>query len=219
MKQREKLRWFNFKAGFAFHAFNAWEHVNEKGETEISIIVCGTDFIDLDLPLSSNQRYPKPHHYRINLTTQETFEKCVSDVECEFPIIHPNLVGRPIKFAFCATLSKNRQLLFDGLVKFDLSSLQKGSIKEVASIKYGGDRFGGEAVFVPRKNSQAEDDGFLMAFVFDEKTEKSEFVVFDAKTMSPEPIVRVALPQRVPYGFHGLFIDEEKLNHQKDYLP
>ena len=37
---------------------------------------------------------------------------------------------------------------------------------------------------------------------------ESEVVIIDAKTMAPEPVAVVKLPQRVPYGFHALFISE-----------
>jgi len=104
-------------------------------------------------------------------------------------------------------------------VKFDLSNVQNGSIKEIGRIPYGANRYAGEAVFVPRKDSKEEDDGFLMTFIFDDVSQKSEFVVFNAKTMSPEPLVRVVMPQRVPFGFHGLFVEEAKLKNQKDSLP
>jgi len=32
--------------------------------------------------------------------------------------------------------------------------------------------------------------------------------VIDAKTMSPEPVAVVELPNRVPYGFHAFFVTE-----------
>ena len=37
---------------------------------------------------------------------------------------------------------------------------------------------------------------------------ESEVVIIDAKTMAPEPVAVVKLPQRVPYGFHALFMSE-----------
>ena len=33
-------------------------------------------------------------------------------------------------------------------------------------------------------------------------------MIIDAKTMAPEPVAVVALPKRVPYGFHALFVNE-----------
>jgi hypothetical protein len=36
----------------------------------------------------------------------------------------------------------------------------------------------------------------------------SEVHVYNAKTMSSEPVAVVKLPARVPYGFHALFVNE-----------
>lgn len=55
-----------------------------------------------------------------------------------------------------------------------------------------------------------------MTYVHNEKTNVSEFVVYDAKNMSSKPVARVTLPRRVPYGFHGLHVTEEQLKQQFD---
>ena len=38
--------------------------------------------------------------------------------------------------------------------------------------------------------------------------------VYDTKTMSSVPVAKVAMPQRVPMGFHGLFVHQEQLKMQ-----
>ena len=53
-----------------------------------------------------------------------------------------------------------------------------------------------------------------MTYVYDEPKQRSFFVVYDAKTMSSQPVARVALPQRVPFGFHGIFMSEAQLQSQ-----
>nr|CAB3466645.1 unnamed protein product [Digitaria exilis] len=45
---------------------------------------------------------------------------------------------------------------------------------------------------------------------------KSEVNVIDAKTMSPDPVAVVELPNRVPYGFHAFFVTEEQLAQQAE---
>jgi len=59
-----------------------------------------------------------------------------------------------------------------------------------------------EAVFVPRPGATAEDDGWLCAFVTDRASERSELVVLDARDVEGEPVARVHLRRRVPFGFH-----------------
>ena len=59
-----------------------------------------------------------------------------------------------------------------------------------------------------------EDDGYLVLFVYDERTQASEFVVYNARTLSSKPVARVPLPQRVPYGFHGKHINAAEFQSQ-----
>jgi carotenoid cleavage dioxygenase len=67
-------------------------------------------------------------------------------------------------------------------------------------------------VFVPAAGADpATDDGWVMTYVHDENSGRSEFVVLDASRFEAAPVARVALPQRVPYGFHGSWISDEAL--------
>jgi carotenoid cleavage dioxygenase len=50
-----------------------------------------------------------------------------------------------------------------------------------------------------------------MTYVFDKAKNTSDFVIFDAKTMSQEPVASVHLP-RVPFGFHGNWVDASVAN-------
>ena len=54
-----------------------------------------------------------------------------------------------------------------------------------------------------------------MTYVYDALKQSSSFVVYDAHTFSSEPVARVRLPQRVPFGFHGLFLSEQQLQSQQ----
>ena len=64
-----------------------------------------------------------------------------------------------------------------------------------------------EPVFIPKKDAKSEDDGFVVGFVYDEKTDLSDFIILDAQNFSDAPLARVTLPQRVPFGFHGSWIN------------
>ncbi len=87
-----------------------------------------------------------------------------------------------------------------------------------------------EARFVPRmKNSKpnvdnAEDDGYLLFYAFDETqldeegeapdSAISELWILYAKTMR-DVICRIQLPQRVPYGLHGNWFSEGQIRDQR----
>jgi carotenoid cleavage dioxygenase len=63
-----------------------------------------------------------------------------------------------------------------------------------------------ECVFVPSREDAAEDDGWLLTFVYDGARGGSDLVVLDASGMERPPTARIRLPQRVPFGFHGSWI-------------
>ncbi|HEY9667994.1 MAG TPA: carotenoid oxygenase family protein, partial [Coleofasciculaceae cyanobacterium] len=102
-------------------------------------------------------------------------------------------------------MAPNPMPLFDGLIKYDLSN---GTSQ---THEFGEGRYGGEAVFAPRPGATTEDDGWLMTFVHDEASGASELVVVDAQDVAAEPVARVIMPRRVPYGFHGAWVSEEQL--------
>ncbi|KAL8772935.1 MAG: hypothetical protein Q9209_001955 [Squamulea sp. 1 TL-2023] len=81
-----------------------------------------------------------------------------------------------------------------------------------------------EPRFVARQDGVAEDDGWLLSYVFDERQlqedgecmpgAKSELWIIDAKSMS-EVVAKIQLPQRVPYGLHGNWFSKEDVSSQR----
>lgn len=81
-----------------------------------------------------------------------------------------------------------------------------------------------EPRLVPRANAQSEDDGYLLFYAFDESqlnedgrckdNATSELWILDAKNMR-DIVCRIHLPQRVPYGFHGMFFTERQIAQQR----
>ncbi|KAF2007609.1 carotenoid oxygenase [Amniculicola lignicola CBS 123094] len=84
--------------------------------------------------------------------------------------------------------------------------------------------FAQEARFVSRSNPVSEDDGYLLFYVFDEgqlnedgeceERARSELWILNAKNMQ-DIVVKVKLPQRVPYGLHGNWFTEEQIGSQR----
>ena len=64
----------------------------------------------------------------------------------------------------------------------------------------------GEAVFAPRLNASAEDDGYVICFVYDKARGTSECHIIDAQRFEAEPVARIRIPQRVPHGFHAAWV-------------
>ena len=65
----------------------------------------------------------------------------------------------------------------------------------------------GEPLFVP--GGPGEGEGWLMTYTYDHARNASSFIVLDAQNVARGPIAEIALPQRVPYGFHGTWVPDD----------
>jgi len=148
-------------------------------------------------------------------------QKQLSVSAIDFPRINESYTGRKQRYVYCTILESTVKvtgiLKMTGIIKFDLHAVPEndkehlevgGNVMGIYDL--GPNRFCSEAVFVPKEPgvSGEEDDGYLIFFVHDENTGKSEVNVIDAKTMSADPVAVVELPNRVPYGFHAFFVNE-----------
>jgi carotenoid cleavage dioxygenase-like enzyme len=61
---------------------------------------------------------------------------------------------------------------------------------------------------VPASATAAEDEGWLLTYVYDAARDTSALVMLDAKDFTGKPVAAIALPQRVPFGFHGSWLPE-----------
>ncbi|MGB8404958.1 MAG: carotenoid oxygenase family protein [Mycobacterium sp.] len=63
----------------------------------------------------------------------------------------------------------------------------------------------GEPLFVPRSDTAAEDDGWLLVLNHDLPSHRSQLVIFDARTIADGPLASAHLEHHLPIGFHGTF--------------
>jgi carotenoid cleavage dioxygenase-like enzyme len=68
-----------------------------------------------------------------------------------------------------------------------------------------------ETLFVPAGARAAEGEGWLLTFGYDAARDGSDLLVLDATRVADGPVARVRLPRRVPYGFHGCWVDAAAL--------
>ncbi|MBE9157035.1 carotenoid oxygenase family protein [Nodosilinea sp. LEGE 06152] len=198
------IRWFEAPSCYVFHTLNAYEDGDD-----IVLIACRTGSTNVlgaspDAHEGDNRQVgsdvPLLHQWRFNLKTGAVREQALDDRACEFPRINEQYLGRQSRYGYAGKSTPTPMPKFDGLLKFDLDN---GSV-QVHS--FGAERYGGEGVFVLRPDATAEDDGWLMTFVHDEAQDASELVVVSTQAMTDEPIARIQMPQRVPYGFHGTWV-------------
>ena len=125
----------------------------------------------------------------------------------EFPRVDERRVGRPARFGYAVETRPGPAgfAMEAVLVKYDLKA---GTTEEH---RFGPGRVPGEGVFVPASDDAGEDDGYVLAYVYDAATDSSSLVILDAGAFAATPVATVALPQRVPFGFHGSWVPDAVL--------
>jgi carotenoid cleavage dioxygenase len=65
-------------------------------------------------------------------------------------------------------------------------------------------------VFVARDDAKAEDDGWVMSYVYDAARGATDVVILDAQDFAGAPVATITLPVRVPFGFHGNWLPDPR---------
>lgn len=192
-----QVKWFDINPCYVFHPMNSYE----DGES-IVLDVARFSHIWRDSPMD----FPSPDLWRwtIDLKTGQVAEEQVDDRSAEFPRVADSVIGRKHRYGYMMGMALDANpddpmSTSGSMLKYDR---EKG---ERTEIDLGRGRTGGEAVFVGSENPNAEDDGYLMTFVYDAESDASQFVIMDAASMDNEPVASIELP-RVPSGFHGSWI-------------
>lgn len=208
----KSIRWFEIPTCMVYHTANAYEEGDEI--VLLGLRMPSTNLLipsdDIEMGKSSDDEVAKMCCWRINLKTGVVTEKLIDDQVTEFPRINDNFMGRKTRYIYAgqAAIYAGRPL-FDCVRKYDL---EKGTAE---SYFYGRGRFGGEGVFAPRPGATVEDDGWVITYIHDTITNKSELVILNAQNITDGPIAQVLLPQRVPYGFHCAWVSSEQMASQK----
>jgi carotenoid cleavage dioxygenase-like enzyme len=193
----DEVRWFDVAPCYVFHPLNA----HDDGDRVVLDVVRYDRLFDVS-PLGPDEAAAMLWRWTLDTATGTVTEEQLSDQPMEFPRVDERLVGRPHRWAYASTLrSEGDRNEFGGqLVRVDAKS------GGTTVVDLGPDRLGGEWVMVPRHDGAAEDDGWLLSFVHDLGSGRSELVVLPAADPADGPVARVLLPTRVPLGFHGNWV-------------
>mmetsp|Transcript_10887 Transcript_10887/g.14180 ORF Transcript_10887/g.14180 Transcript_10887/m.14180 type:complete len:252 (-) Transcript_10887:437-1192(-) len=201
---KNEMKWFEVAPCSVFHTANAFEDVDENSNMIITLHACRFPKIKLfDLVDVADEEENQLYEWKLNLNTGEVTEGILCPVFGEFPVVNPKLQGRKYRYVWLARFYKADRTTprFDGVMKVDTVERRL-----VSTIEYGAGKFGGECSFVPKKGAQSEDDGYLVGIVHDESTVNTQFYIMDSLDMNV--LCRVQLSARVPYGFHGIWVDD-----------
>jgi carotenoid cleavage dioxygenase len=195
------VRWFAVEPCFIFHTLNAYD----EGNTVVLDACRNSEVWRKAGDMQSSTGRLTLHRFRFDLASGAVKEETLDERPMEFPRVADEVVGRKHRFGYTAGLVPGRSdnPAFAGILKCDL----EGGRTEMHDCGPG--RTAGESVFVQARGAEAgSDDGYLLTYVHDAATNGSELWVLDASHMTKPPIARVALPQRVPNGFHGSWLPD-----------
>ncbi len=215
----DQIRWFEAKPTYMYHVSNAWEEDDGQGGTEI--VMTGTPFrlprdwrgnVDVD-------RFPKMlanlehdfmfYEWRFNLRTGQTRERVIDDIiNQEFPVINSWMQGHKTRYSWnmlMGRINRAEDPRFCGIVRYDLERDSCTTYHE------GVHKWYSEPPFAPADHAKAEDDGYLVGFMWDDVAQQSFVTVFDARDISKGPVARIRIPVRVPNGFHATWVSAERL--------
>ena len=189
---RKGLVWFEAPACYVFHIVNAYE--TDGGEVVVDVIRHPrTHDHDRQGP---NEGTPVLMRWTLDRARRRLTERLLDDHGGEFPRLDDRLGGQDYRYAYTAHWWGD---------KVSSGPLYKHDVRGGRTVvhDFGPGHASLEPVFVPRTGATDEDDGYVMAYVFDGERNASNVVILSAQDFAGQPLAVVELPVRVPFGFHG----------------
>ncbi|HEX2574756.1 MAG TPA: carotenoid oxygenase family protein [Aquihabitans sp.] len=196
----EDIRWTDVPLGFTFHGLNA----HRDGDDVVVRLHRLTEAFgpkgDIGVPSVLTE-------WRIGTAGPEltVAERPLTDRSMDLPTVDRRHLGRPSRHGWFATTTDA-----DAPHGFELAGICHLDLRTGREDVWDpGDRRAGEGFFVPA--GRGEGEGYVLTYVWDRTTDRSSLAIFDAQAMAGGPVAEVQLPVRVPFGFHGLWVDEADL--------
>jgi carotenoid cleavage dioxygenase len=200
------VRWFDTDACYVFHPMNAYaegdELVLDVARYDQLLVMNAQAARD---PGWREKNVARLHRWRLDLRGGSVKSEPLDDRDGEFPRVDERTVGRKHRFGYMAATGPEGNAtalpVWTAVQKYDLD---RGRTE---TRTYGAGNGVGEPLFVPRHPGAEEDNGYVLLLHYDQARNASEFDVLDARNITGEAIARIRIPNRIPYGFHGNWVD------------
>ena len=181
-------QWFEIEPCYVFHTVNAYD----EGDSVVLDVIRHAQMFTEDL-YGLGDGTGTLDRWTMDLTSGAIRVQQLDDRLQEFPRIDERALGRPHRYAFTAVARwGDFSEPFGTLLQQDLMS---GTTVE-AALPPGSQA--GEAVFVPSSATAAEDEGWVLAVVYNAPEDRSDLVILDATDFGGQPVATVALPRARP---------------------
>jgi all-trans-8'-apo-beta-carotenal 15,15'-oxygenase len=195
-----QVRGFHADPCFIFHFTNAFE----DGHHLVIDAARMDRFPSADIINRAIQRPAeqslKPRLTRFILDTHSgrIEQRQLTEYSGELATINPAHWTRPHRYSWSIASPLERRAPFGtGILKVDAET-QSSTFRDFDP------NLTGEPIFVPRPDSRAEDDGWLLSMGYDAEHHTGELLVLDAADL--HTVCRLRMPHHSPLGFHGTWI-------------
>jgi carotenoid cleavage dioxygenase-like enzyme len=196
------IAWIDMPLGYSFHPMNAYDTPDGK----VVIDLCNyPKMFDADIRgPAGDDVLAQLERWELDPVRRSSSITVIDEHANEFPRHRGSLTAQPYRYGY-AVQTDFRPSAGWPTVKHDLETGER------QVFDHGPGRASGEPVFVARHDGTAEDDGWLLTYVYDLADDTTEFVVLDASDLGRGYVARVPLPQRVPFGFHGNWVSDRSV--------
>jgi carotenoid cleavage dioxygenase len=193
--------WHDIEPCYVFHPVNAFDLPD--GDGIVLDVVRHPSMFRTQL-LGPAEGTPTLERWHVDGRGGAVKEERIDDRGQEFPRVDERRVGLAHRYAYAVSVGED-----DGIVGTE-SSVLRHDLERSTSVarSFGRGASVGEAVFVPRHDDAAEDDGWLLTLVHDPDVGTSALHILDAADLEGEASAVVHLPVRVPAGFHGNWVPD-----------
>ncbi len=214
------VRWFETDPCFMYHVCNAWEEADDDGNAVVRLVGCeiadplasdpgnAPDLIDAP-QIAMLRLEPYLTEWTFHLASGAITKRRIDDHIAEFPKIDVRRFGREFRYSYLMRFADRSALAFDGVIRHDRAT------GETVTHAWPEGWFGGETSFCPKAGATDEAAGYLVTFVVEEATGASEVHVLDAERLEDAPVCRLAVPGRVPAGYHSWWVGADELAGQQ----
>lgn len=200
-------RWYQLPPSCMFHFANAWE--DAAGVIHVQLMSAAGPvslFAGWTMMRGEYQHRSGAHMVLMELTPDGcASQERVADLEAEFPVVDPTVVGRRNATVLCIGRSARRDPGVPGYDELVSFAVETGHAQRYS---FGADWLVEEHVLVPDASDPSGPAQWAVGTALDLQRGRTVLSVFRADQISDGPVAQATLPYAVPIGLHGCFVPE-----------